>query len=78
MTPTATPSVQITAEDIRHIAWTLVDLHGANAIGYADEAMSDLDQQGLPESADAWRALKSVMEDALAGRLDRDTSLTLH
>jgi len=73
-----TPHVQITVEDIRHIAWTLVDLHGANAIGYADEAVSDLDGKGSPESADAWRALKSVMEDALAGRLDRDSTLTVH
>jgi hypothetical protein len=68
--------VQITAEDIRQIAWTLVDLHGAGAIGYADEAVND--ENGSPECADAWRALRSVMEDALAGRIDRDGSLTLH
>jgi hypothetical protein len=73
-----TPHVQITVEDIRHIAWTLVDLHGSQAIGYADEAVTDLDTKGCPESADAWRALRSVMEDALAGRLDRDTELTVH
>ncbi len=41
-----TPHVQITVEDIRQIAWTLVDLHGPNAIGYADEAVTDLDGQG--------------------------------
>ena len=47
-----TPRVHITVEDIRQIAWTMVDLHGAQAIGYADEAVTDLDNQGLPESAD--------------------------
>ena len=73
-----TPHVQIPVSDIQLIVWTLVDLHGAQAIGYADEAMNDLDQQGSPESADAWRALKSVMEDALAGRLERDGEWTIH
>lgn len=73
-----TPHVHITVEDIRQIAWTLVDLHGAQAIGYADEAMQDLEAQGQPEGAEAWLALKSVMEDALAGRIDRDAHLTLH
>ena len=73
-----TPQVKLTADDFRQIAWTLVDLHGAQAIGVADEAVSDLDTQGCPESADAWRALRSVMEDALAGRLDRDSMLVVH
>tara|TARA_R110000868_G_scaffold158638_1_gene386911 strand:- start:5588 stop:5812 length:225 start_codon:yes stop_codon:yes gene_type:complete len=73
-----TPHVQITVEDIRQIAWTLVDLHGPQAIGYADEAVTDLDGQGKVEGADAWRALRSVMEDALAGRLDRTGSLSVH
>ena len=73
-----TPRVHITVEDIRQIAWTMVDLHGSQAIGYADEAVCDLDEQGQPESADAWRALRSVMEDALAGRLDREAEITVH
>ncbi|MAK64039.1 hypothetical protein [Maricaulis alexandrii] len=73
-----TPRVHITVEDIRQIAWTMVDLHGAQAIGYADEAVTDLDSQGQPESADAWRALRAVMEDALAGRLEREGSITVH
>ncbi|MDG1418418.1 MAG: hypothetical protein P8J78_09235 [Maricaulis sp.] len=73
-----TPHVQISVSDIQQIVWTLVDLHGPQAIGYADEAVSDLDQQGSPESADAWRALKSVMEDALAGRLEREGEWTIH
>lgn len=73
-----TPRVHITAEDIRQIAWTMVDLHGAQAIGYADEAATDMEADGQPEGAEAWRALRSVMEDALAGRLARDGAITLH
>ncbi|MHA6287454.1 hypothetical protein [Maricaulis sp. CAU 1757] len=70
--------VHITVEDIRQIAWTMVDLHGAEAIGYADEAMTDCNTNGQPEGAEAWRALRSVMEDALAGRLAREGAITLH
>ncbi len=72
------PQVCITAEDIHQIAWTLVDMHGDQALGYADEAVGELDEQGKVEGADAWRALRSVMEDALAGRLERDRGVTLH
>ena len=73
-----TPHVAITAQDMHQIAWTLVDLHGAQAIGYADDAVMELDEKGSPESADAWRALRSVMEDALAGRLCREETITVH
>lgn len=73
-----TPQVHITAQDIHQIAWTLVDLHGDDALGYADEAVVELSDQGKVEGADAWRALRSVMEDALAGRLERDKGVTLH
>ena len=73
-----TPQVAITVKDMQQIAWTLVDLHGAQAIGYADNAVHELVGQGEPESADAWRALRSVMEDALAGRIDREIEITIH
>jgi len=73
-----TVQVQITAQDMHQIAWTLVDLHGDAALGVAEEAVTDLDDQGCPESADAWRALISVMQDALAGRLDREFAPTVH
>jgi len=70
--------VTITAQDMHQIAWTLVDLHGAQAIGVADQAASELDDEGCPESADAWRILRSVVEDAVAGRLDRELDIVLH
>lgn len=70
--------VTITAQDMHQIAWTLVDLHGAQAIGVADQAAHELDGEGCPESADAWRCLRSVVEDAIAGRIDREFTGLLH
>ncbi|MCF8879751.1 hypothetical protein L5876_08000 [Hyphobacterium sp. SN044] len=72
------PSSRITPDDMRQIAFTLVDRHGARAIGYADEAVGEMEALGDDGRADAWRALRSVMEDALAGRLDRGGEITVH
>ncbi|XBQ17648.1 MAG: hypothetical protein ABL308_07135 [Oceanicaulis sp.] len=69
---------RITPEDIRIIAFTLVDRHGARALGYADQAVCELDEKGEAESADAWRALRSEIEDALGGRISRETPIALH
>ncbi|MFP4518489.1 MAG: hypothetical protein ACLFQ5_03445 [Oceanicaulis sp.] len=73
----ARPS-RITPADIRSIAFTLVDRHGAQALGYADQAVCELDGKGEQESADAWRALRSEIEDALVGRIDRDARVSVH
>jgi hypothetical protein len=69
---------RITPEDIRIIAFTLVDRHGAQALGYADQAVIELDDKGETESADAWRALRSEIQDALNGRILRETPIALH
>ncbi|MEQ8404549.1 MAG: hypothetical protein RKE49_05580 [Oceanicaulis sp.] len=69
---------RITPADIRIIAFTLVDRHGAKALGYADQAVWELDGKGEQESADAWRALRSEIEDALTGRIAREGPLSVH
>jgi hypothetical protein len=69
---------RITPEDIRIIAFTLVDRHGAQALGYADQAVIELDDKGETESANAWRALRSEIQDALNGRILRETPIALH
>ena len=69
---------RITPEDIRIIAFTLVDRHGVQALGYADQAVCELDDKGETESADAWRALRWEIEDALHGRIGRETPIALH
>ncbi len=69
---------RITPEDIRIIAFTLVNRHGAQALGYADQAVIELDEKGETESADAWRALRSEIEDALGGRVRFETPIAVH
>jgi len=69
---------RITAFDIRVIAFTLVDRHGDQALGYADQAVAELEQQGEADSANAWRALRWEIEDALAGVIERETPIHLH
>lgn len=69
---------RITPADIRQIAFTLVDRHGARALGYACEAIAEMEDKGEAESAAAWRALKSEIEDALTGRIHAASPLHLH
>lgn len=69
---------RITPDDIRQIAFTLVDRHGPRALGYACEAISEMEDKGEAESAAAWRALKSEIEDALSGRIHAASPVQLH
>ncbi|MCC5995224.1 MAG: hypothetical protein JJU18_02490 [Oceanicaulis sp.] len=75
---TAARPSRITPHDIRLIAFTLVDRHGPQALGYADQAVWELEGKGEAESADAWRALRSEIEDALSGRIARSEPVRLH
>jgi hypothetical protein len=75
--PAARPS-RITPADIRIIAFTLVDRHGAQALGYADQAVFELEGKGEEKSANAWRALRWEIQDALDGRIERETPIQLH
>jgi len=69
---------RITPDDIRMIAFTLVDRHGVRALGYADQAIAELEAQQEAASVAAWRALRSEIEDALDGRIARAAPITLH
>lgn len=62
---------RITPDDIRQIAFTLIDRHGARALGYADLAVEELEGKGETASAEAWKALRSEIVDALEGRIGR-------
>ncbi len=73
----ARPS-RITPDDIRQIAFTLVDRHGARALGYADLAVEELEEKGELASAEAWKALRSEIVDALEGRIERSGAIRLH
>jgi hypothetical protein len=76
MTPTR-PS-RITPEDIRQIAYTLIDRHGVRALGYADLAVEEMEEKGELASANAWKALRSEIVDALEGRIAREAAIRVH
>ncbi len=67
----------ITPSDLAEIAWMLVDRHGGQARIYAAQAVDEMEAQGDEKRAHAWRALGSVIEDALKGRLPR-AGVTTH
>lgn len=67
----------ITPKDLHMLATRLVNRHGAIALSYADQAVSELEAIGEHERAEAWRALRSVVVDLLAGRF-ASTAITLH
>ncbi len=64
-------------DSLAKIAWALADTHGSLALGVADRTIEELESEGQPICADAWRGLRSVLEDVLCGRLGRDTP-TVH
>ncbi|WP_440958954.1 hypothetical protein ACFELO_02265 [Oceanicaulis sp. LC35] len=68
---------RITPLDIRAIAFTLVDRHGDMALNYADMAVTELEQKGEDESANAWRVLRWEIQDALAGVIERESPIQM-
>lgn len=67
----------ISPKDLHTIAVKLLNRHGTVALSFADHAVNELEALGECERADAWRALKSVLADVVAGRLS-DRGLTIH
>lgn len=78
LTPATSTDKRITAGDLRHIAFTLVERHGARALGYADLAVEEMAEKGERASLEAWKALRSEIADALGGRIAPDHALVLH
>jgi len=68
----------ITPDDLRFMAFTMVDRHGENAVVLAGQAVDEMRALGDAPRTSAWQALRSVIEDALDGRINRDQDLTLH
>jgi hypothetical protein len=64
-------------DSLAKIAWALADTHGTEALAVADRTIADLEGEGAPVVADAWRGLKSVLEDVLQGRMGRGAQ-TIH
>lgn len=70
--------MSITARDLTDIAFLLVDRHGPDAAFYATRAVQEMEDQGDEPRADAWRALRSFIEDAIEGRIERSAGDSLH
>ena len=68
----------ITAGDLHNLANFLVDRHGAIAVDYASQAVDELESLGESVRADAWKVLRSLVEDLVEGRLEADQFITLH
>ena len=62
----------ITDHEINLLAAYMVDTHGRKALSYADTAVCELEEIGEKMRADAWRALRVVVEDMVEGRRTRD------
>lgn len=58
----------ITPDDLQDLATVLVERHGPKAVFFADCAVDEMEALGDGFRADAWRALKSVVEDVIEGR----------
>lgn len=67
----------LTAHDFQSLAAWMVDKHGAVALSYAERAVNELEGQGEESRADAWRCLRSMVVDMLAGRLSRRARITI-
>ena len=64
-------------ESLAKIAWALFDVHGESAIDVADKAIFELESEGMPNAANAWRGVKSIVEDVSLGRMSR-LAITIH
>jgi hypothetical protein len=64
-------------DSLAKIAWALADTHGLRALDVADRTIADLEDEGSPLVADAWRGLRSVLEDVLTGKMGRGAQ-TIH
>jgi len=68
----------ITPDDLRIMAFTMVDRHGENALLLAGQAVDEMRALGDSHRTCAWQTLLSVIEDALDGRIERDQHISLH
>ncbi len=69
---------QITPDELRRIAWILVERHGKLAVEMTAEAIAEIQQLGDDRRTLAWMALHSVIADALSGHIHKNRAITLH
>ncbi|MEP1906306.1 hypothetical protein [uncultured Parvibaculum sp.] len=62
----------VTEHEINLLAAYMVDTHGEKAIGFADQAVDELERIGEKLRAEAWRQLRVVVLDMVSGRRNRE------
>ena len=62
----------VTEHEINLLAAYMVDTHGEKAIGFAEQAVDELERIGEKLRADAWRQLRVVVLDIVKGRRNRE------
>ncbi|MCF6292112.1 MAG: hypothetical protein L3J04_01830 [Robiginitomaculum sp.] len=72
------PATNITADELRKIAWILVERHGNDAFDMTAIAIAQMREVGDQRRINAWQALQSVIADALGGHLQKTKQITLH
>jgi hypothetical protein len=71
-------ATNITADELRKIAWILVDRHGSDTFDMTAIAIAEMRDAGDKKRISAWEALQSVIADALGGHLQKTRQITLH
>ena len=62
----------VTEHEINLLAAYMVDTHGEKAVGFADQAVDELERIGEKLRAEAWRQLRVVVMDLVSGRRNRE------
>lgn len=62
----------VTEHEINLLAAYMVDTHGEKAVGFADQAVDELERIGEKLRAEAWRQLRVVVLDLVSGRRNRE------
>ncbi|MGF1453874.1 MAG: hypothetical protein ACFB6R_00710 [Alphaproteobacteria bacterium] len=67
----------ITPQDMQCLARFMVEKHGSMALTFADQAVDELESQGEERRAKAWKALRSLVDDIIVGRMDAHAAIVL-
>ncbi len=68
----------ITPQDMQCLARYMVENHGPKALYFADRAVDELESQGEERRANAWRALRSLVDDIIVGRTEASAVIVVH
>ena len=68
----------MTTGDLYRLAGDLAAEHGAAAADYASRAVMTLEAEGAHERAQFWFLMLVLLADINSGRIDPDSTITIH